>query len=343
MDAQLICQRASIMLFGFQVKILSKILATTYFVTQIFGLWPYIVDTATHHIKYNRFKLIYSIIFPAIILWCHHIFGVEKLESSRSSNVINSQTMDFLVHLIGILPVISLTQLYVGQHLQFGSSKSVYLKCVEVVELLKTVSVESTELGPYYAKFFMKTISLDVLNVLTLWYSLRKSSNVTTLHPYVPIVLYAPSLVVKFYENIFYGGMLLFHVMMKLINKKLIRILSMGKTSELYQKHNIETYCQCSDEIDKLSNLHFKLCETAKAFNSLFDIQVLLFIALQLLIHLIRLFYQYVEFVHLINSQGNYGFLVWQNLIAFVVTMTSWTEILLTSSACESLVAEVTL
>ncbi len=313
-----------------------------FFAAQLFGLWPYTIDATTHHIKYNRLKLIYSIVLPAIIVYCHETFGVEVLASSRSSNVVPSETMNVTVQLYGMITLASFTQLYVGQHLQFGSLKSVYLKFFDVVDILKTIFTESTKLGPYYVKFFIKTIFFDIFNLLALWHNLKKSSDVTTTHPYLPLVLHIPAMIVKLYENIFYGGILIFHVVLKLINKKLVKMMTTIETCKLCRKSNIETYCQLSDEMDKLSNFYLKLSETIKAFNSIFDIHVSFFMAQQLSALLIRCFYQYVEIVFLLNSHGNYGFLVSQNFITFVVTMTSWTEILLTSSACESLVAEVT-
>lgn len=326
-----------------QIRILRNISAAIYFVTQVFGLWPYNLDKSRPRIKCNSLKCIYSIILPFIVLYNYYTFGVVELASSRStsSNFVHSNTMNLITDFYAIFIIFSYASLYVGQHLKFRISESVYFKFVDIIELLKTFPTPSVDLRKYFVNFFIKTIVFDVFNLLVLWYNLSRSSNVVASHPFLPLFLYTPVMAVRLYENVFYGGVLFVDLVFKQLNKSLLKIVLMQKTGEICRKKNIDKYCQLSDELDKLSTLHFKLSETIKAINSIFDVQLLLWMVLQLAGLTIRCFYQYVGIAHLLNSQGNYKLVVGQNFITLVITFSTWIEILLTSYACESLVTEV--
>lgn len=325
---------------GKQLLILRKFFAFSYFVTQVFGLWPYNIDRTT---RYNFSKFIYSIVLPLLTLYIYYTFGLTKLVlmQSGSSNYVQSKTMNMITDLYAIFIIVSYISMYVGQHFKFEISKSAYLKCVEVMNLLETFSNRNANLRKYFVNIFIKTIVFDVFNLLVLWFNVHRSSNILASHPYLPIVIYLPVMFVRLYENLFYGGVLAFGIFFKQLNQRLHKIVTTGKTSEIHRKNNIGKYCQLSDELDKLSKLHFELSEATKAFNSIFDIQLLLWIVVQLGGLIIRCFYQYVGIVHLLNSHESYAAIFWQNFITLVVTSSTLIEILLTSYACESLVTEV--
>lgn len=326
-----------------QILVLRNFFAFIYFVTQVFGLWPYNIDRTTYRIKYNIIKCVYSIVLPLTVLYVYYTFGVTRLVSSHSgsSSYAQSKTMDMLVNFYAIFIIISYMSLYVGQHFKFEMSKSTYLKCVEVMKLLETFSNRNVNLRTYFLNIFIKTIVFDIFNLLVLWYNLHRSSNILASYPYLPLVVYLPVMFVRLYENLFYGGVLAFDIVFKQLNQSLLEIVTTTEISMIHRKNNIGTYCQLSDELDKLSKLHFELSEVTKAFNSIFDIQLLLWIVVQLGGLIIRCFYQYVGIVHLLNSHENYTYIVWQNFITLVISFSTWIEILLTSYACESLVTEV--
>lgn len=117
--------------------------------------------------------------------------------------------------------------------------------------------------------------------------------------------------------------------------------MSNKTTSNNRRSINVVRYCQLSDQLDKLSKLHFKLCEITKSFNSIFDIQLLLYIVVQLSGLIIRCFYQYIGMVNLLNSHENNKLIVWQNVITLVMSTLTWIELLWTTYACESLATEV--
>lgn len=244
-----------------------------------------------------------------------------------------------IVEFYSIIITVSFAMLYVGQHFKQAISNSVYVKCNEVVDLLKTFTIETSELSQCYVKFFIKTIVSDIVNYLALQYNLTRSSKVMASYPYVAFFIYVPIMVVRFYENIFYGGLLLLNVLFKEINGKLLKIVTMTNSCEFYRK--MDRYCVLSEELDKLSRLHFMLSELTQALNEIFEVQLLFWMAVQFSGLIIRGFYQYIGIVYFFNSRENYDIILWQNLISFVISFSTWCEILLTTSLCESLATEV--
>lgn len=326
-----------------QIIILRKILAFTYFVIQLFGLWPYSVDKAARLIKINLLKFVYSILVPLAVLYLYFGFVLVQLASAQSKSLhyIESKTLGRITNFYSIIMIVSYMLLYAGQHFKFEAVKSVYLNCVEIIELSSTFFDRNADLSKFFLNFFIKTIVFDISTVLVLYYNFYRSSNVLAIYPYLPLFLYMPIMAVRLFENLFYGGVLLFEIAFKHLNRTLLQIVTIKAISESGRKNKIGKHCQLSDELDKLAELHLKLRETTKVFNSIFELQLLFWIIVQLSGLLIRTFFQYVGIVHLLNNKGSYSFVVWQNFITMIVSLTTWIEIYQTSSACESLVNEV--
>lgn len=322
-----------------QIKVLNNILAVINVVIRLFGFWPYNIDITTHRIKYNLFKFIYSIVLPLILLYIYFSFGVVVLSRAVSSNFIKSKIFNFLIDFHSVIVIFSYTSLYVGQHFKFGIAKSVYFQCVEVIELVKSFPDQTVDFKKYFVKLFIKTTIFDLFNLLIVWYNLNRSSNVLIAHPYLPLILYTPVMAVRLYENIFYCGVSFLNIVFEQLNKNLLKIVSIKTTN--HRSINVVRYCQLSDQLDKLAKLHFKLSEITKAFNSIFDIQLLFYIAVQLAGLMIRCFYQYIGIVNLLNSHENNELIVWQNFITLVISLSTWIELLWTTYACESLATEV--
>lgn len=103
--------------------------------------------------------------------------------------------------------------------------------------------------------------------------------------------------------------------------------------------HPMTKYCYLSDEIDELSILYYKVIQATRAFNSVFSIQMSLWMFSQLVILLLQNFHQYVGIVQLIMHPST--FLVIQNLSIFgAIFLTSY-DIFSTCYACDTLLNEV--
>lgn len=344
-NSQSMYEGAAIMSNKYQLLILRKLVVFMYFFIQLFGLWPYNIDNITHHIQYNLFKLIYSIVLPVIVLYAYLILGMLVLAKSFSKAYVQSQTLEAITAIYTLIIISSYISLYVGQHLTFNKRKSIYSKCIEVIELLQTIPNESVDLRKYLAYFFLKTILFEIFNFIIMFINLKRSSNFLATNPLLPLFMSLPVWAIRLNENIFFGGILLINVIFKQFNNSLANIVkSKNKTSEFHRKNNrhfIEQYCHLSDELDKLSKFHFKLNEATKAFNSFFYLQLLLWIISQFAVLITRFFILYIGFVQLFDKHEDYKIVVIQNLVLLGITMVAWLEIFLTSYACESLLTEV--
>lgn len=332
-----------IMLTEYEVKIVRNILILMNFFTQLFGLWTYDVDTSILiHIKYNLFKLIYSIVLPCIVLCSFWKFVIVILTSVEDKIIIHSTILGVVSAFYSTIIIVSYSMLYIEQHLTYRKRKSAIVKIISVVELLKSLPNGRYSLKSILVQFLVKAIGFHIFHLIVLYFNLSRSSFVLKAHPYLPLFMYAPLLAIRFYENIFYGGVLFLHAIFKHLNDVVLILVSTKRYSELHEKMSIEKYCHLSDELDRLSSLHLQLGETAKTVNSIFDIQLGLWMILQLSGLIIRCFFQYVDIVSLMRDNVHNGHnMILQNLINLAILVLTWIELLLTSNACDLLTTEV--
>ncbi len=114
-----------------QAKILKKFLIVTYFVTQIFGFWPYYVDPTNRHIKYNRLKFVYSILLPLIITYSHYSYAIAILASLTDAKI-HSETLRIVTVFHSMFITFCFFVLYIRQLLTFRNAKSLYFKYTRV-------------------------------------------------------------------------------------------------------------------------------------------------------------------------------------------------------------------
>lgn len=198
----------------------------------------------------------------------------------------------------------------------------------------------------YFLYFFVKTIGFNIFSLAAFWINVSRSSHLIATHPYSLFFMAMPLIALRIFENISYSGTLTVDFIFKLLNQRLLEIIPIGKTDKIKEKtshRSIETYCQLSDELDKLSMLHSKLSETTESLNSVFSFQLVIWITLHLVQLIIRCFFQYVTIVHLLNNSEleSVSSMVKQNLQTFGLLLLTWAEIVMTSYACESLANEV--
>lgn len=341
LEVHSIYEKVVTMSYKYQFLILNKILTFTHFCVELYGLWPYRIDKLNRQIKYNYSKVIYSIVLPCILLSFFVIAGKSFFKEARSKMGFNGLIVEIISDAYFFLFVISYVSVYIGQHLESNKTKLAYIKCVEVMEYLKRFPNHSVDFRKYLVYFLLKALVLELLFFSLFWFNLIRNTQDVHSNPYLPLLMYSPIVAIKLYTNIFYGGILLLVVILKQLNKNLLHIvMTMNKTTEIHSNFN-ETYCRISDEVDKLSTLHFKLNEATRAFNSCFNFQILLWMTTQLCVLIVRCFNQYIGLVQLIGKTENLKPTVIQNIIVLGVTIISSLDLFTTSFACEELLTEV--
>lgn len=263
------------------------------------------------------------------VTWC--------LDGGTSNEAIHSQTMDVAFYLYSFVVIISFVSIYVKQNFEFDKIKAVLSTFSKVVEALKKYSTKNINLRKYFLFLFLKTIVFDSFNYLVMYNNLKKTSVKLRSYPYLALPLYGPILIVRFNANLFFCGILFNDIVLKLLNKNLLKLMDAKKNVP-----KVNMYCQLSDELDGVSDLYFKLNKTMKTFNSIFNLQILLWVVSQMAVLILRSFHQYHQFMGIVSLHGEtYLSSVVDTLLLTGATILILFEIFITSYACESVAAEV--
>lgn len=323
----------------FQNKVLRKFVAVTFFFAKLFGLWIYETDGKNRKIKYNFIRTIYSICFSILLLFGHLVVGREFLYSVNQK-LFFSFTFQAIFFLHVNIVFISFLSLYLNQYLQYEKRKFVYTKCAEVIDLLVFHQFEIGDVQKNLILFIIKAVVIDALILVVIWFNWRSIGAANPFsHLYLLVFNVLPLVVVRFYTNLFYGGILILAAVFRQFNKKLNDIVLHLEKMEKHKFSSVRKYCKLIDEFDKLSILHSKMIEATKAFNSVFSFQTILMVTSLLAVLVLRLFYQYVEIVKAITKTGSSG-IERCILMCCVIFLASY-DLYSTSDACESLVTQV--
>lgn len=321
-----------------QYIVLKKYLTFTYFFMKFFGFWVYKTDNLNRHIRYNIFRVTYSIFFSSFLLCGYITLGRDFVNTINKSYFVSFAFQSvFFLHTNIIL--ISYIALYVGQYFEFRKRQCAYAKCKEVLDLLKYYQFKRVNIKKYIVLFFIKTIVVDTFILIVLlmgWFANGFSQIYLLAFTYLPIII------VRFYTNLFYGGILIIEVSFKQLNTNLDRILLKARLSfkrntgkeRFYSKRK---YGELTDELDALSIVYVKTLQATKAFNSVFSSQILFWIIDGLLVLVMRCFYQYIAIVELLNGCSRFVRII----RLFVVIFLAIFDLVSTSAACESVVTQV--
>lgn len=304
------------------------------------------MNNLTYQIKYSSFKVIYSIVLPIVVMNTFVTSGKSLFDDSKTKLSLNNSTLEVLSNVYGYIIITNYISLYLGQHLGSNKIRLVYVKCLEVVGCIKIIYRKScVDFTKHLIYFLLKAIIIDIVYFLLFWINLIRTSDAAKAKPFLPLLLFSPFFAVRFYINLFYGGMLIIDVILKQLNNNINEtMINMNKTSIVFPKttrNYNEQYCRLSDELDKISKLYFKLSEITKDFNSIFNFQILLWILTHLSFLIIRFFHLYIGILQLIARIKDYEEVLKANFIVLSLIVLSTIEILFVSYACESVVAEV--
>lgn len=320
-----------------QYCIANRIIAVTFCVIKVFGLWPYKIQHSGHRIDYNSFSIIaiiYSIVEPSMVIIAYVCFGSElftETPNEQSLQIITSPPLQLIVFLYSNVVIISYFILYFGQLLQYQSKRIAYLKCRKVTDCMRACRTEYVDIQPFLIKFFLKTIVYDVVNFLLFFYNIFSSSEKVQSKPYLTIIIYLPIFTIRLNTNAFFAGILVFNVLYRQLNESLCKIFSpQNSRGELF-----------NFQLEKYSMLYFESASAMKAFNSLFFFQITLWFITQLISLTTGLFYQYIAVVQLMATNESY--FKRQNVVILGSIIMSVYEVFTTAHACNSLVKEVRL
>lgn len=329
---------------SFQHKIFETCLAVTFFFVKAFGFWLYKIDHRNRTIKYNFVRIAYSICFSCFLVAGYFAVGREFVYATNRKLFV-SFAFQSIFSLHTYIIVISCVSLYLNQYREYEKRQFAYEKCREVIDSLKFYHFKMLDNRKYLVLYIIKAVVIDVFVFITLWFNWRiigVTSSFSQL--YLLAFTFLPLMILRFYTNLFYGGILIIEATFKRFNQNLNDIVLQARL--LYTKNggksklnSLLKYCELSEEIERLSRLHAKLIEATTAFNSIFSVQMVLSVISLLLTLVLRCFYQYIAIVEVITKNGSAE--LYRCFFMCCVIFTASYDLYSTSDACESLVTQV--
>lgn len=315
-----------------QYFIANRIIVVTLYVIKVFGLWPYKLQfSTTQRMEYSAVSIIYSVFAPIFFISAYVFIGAEIYTEKPKGylvKIFSSVPLQLISLLYSYLLIISYVSVYISQPLQYGRKRIAYFKCKNVVNCMRAYRTEYINIREFLIKFLLKTIVYDILNFLLFFHHMIWTSTKVQSEPYWTILVYLPVFAIRLSTNVFYGGLLFFNVLYKELNESLSKIFVVQNSRHIH-----------AAEFEKFSMLYFELAKAMRAFNSIFSVQVTLWISTQLLTLTVQCFYQYVAVVQLILVKESYFHT--DNVSMLLAIIASMYEIFTTAHACNSLVKEV--
>lgn len=326
----------------FQYKILKKCFALTVFFVKAFGFWLYKIDHRNRTIKYDFFRVIYSISLNIFFLYGYSTVGSDFVYSVNKK-VFVSFAFQFIFFLHTNIILISFLLLYLSQYVLYGKRKFAFEKCRAVVEAVKCYQkMNVSHIRKYLLRFAIKAVAIELIMFGALWFNWLMLDALNSFAQfYLLAFTYLPLCIVRFHTTVFYGGILVIQVVLEQLNENLSNVLQQATHHQLHVKNaaNDKFYRKLCDDVEKLSVLHGKLNEAAKAFNSIFTIQIVLSIISLIFLLVLRCFYLYVAVVDVITRKGFSG-LYRCGFTCLVMILSSY-DLYSTSAACVSVEIQV--
>lgn len=252
----------------------------------------------------------------------------REFVNSANRKLFVSFPFQLVFHIHTNIIVISSFTLYTLPYLQYNKRKCVYDKCKEMMDLVKCYQWKiGVDIRKYLVLFIIKTVVTDTFTFLAIWTNWRLIGAGNIKEFYLLAFTFLPIAIVRFYTNLFYGGVLCMEATFKQLNKNLNDFV---RDSKLFQ-----SYAGFSKDLDKLSIFHFKLIQATNAFSSVFSFQIVLSLLSMVIILVLRCFYQYVAIVGVITRTDTAA--IYRCIFMCVAILMSLYDLYSTSDACQSL------
>lgn len=329
---------------NYQMWILRKCLSFAFLTLNFIGLWPFRFVCCKKKIEYSYFRAVYSIFILCLITFLYTTFGTNAMNNNQNQ-FFGSFTLMLMVTIYAQSLLVSFVFTYVGQHWFATEMEIAYGKCKDIADEFER-TFWNEDLSRYLFEIILKTIVVEVIQVVILYSNMIKSSHLMKSKIYIAIILLIPATVIRFHMNIFYVSVLTMNVFMKKLNCCLVDVLMkaeyMSKLASAKNKYlKMNNYCHISEEVDKLTALYDKLVQGSKAFNSIFNIPIMLWNVSILLTLTIQLLFQFVTIMELIHKQQETVFIL--NIFGIVGILISCFDLWSTSYVCQRIVNAVIL
>ncbi|XP_037026839.1 uncharacterized protein LOC119067794 [Bradysia coprophila] len=225
------------------------------------------------------------------------------------------------------------------QFRQFGRIKKLFHKFRKLTANFdRWLPMDEVNYLPQLAKFTLRTFFFSIVYESYHLFSVSfVAPNKFSICSILAFVL--PNFIVKFYPDIFYGGMLVAHFYFHQMNKEVKLILNTAIEQKSSWQENMNVITALSEKLENVAVHYFQLIEIVKEFNSITSFRVLLWLFILLLNFVVHLFMQYV-FVG-VSLQHGQKINVAISITGLIDTMLQLFEFWLTTSICSRLSNEI--
>lgn len=315
-------------------------LAVAFFAVNFFGLWPFRFVHCRSQIKYSFPKAIYSVFVLFFGMTTYFIIGSITFNSDFEI-FFGSITLKLGLLIYTQFVLVSFLFVYLGQHWFAKEIEFFYHKCKDIVDTMND-SFRNVDFSSNLFEMFLRTIVIDLVQVFVSFYYMTKSTDVMASKPYLTIILMLPTLAVRLHMNIFYGAVLAINVYMRKLNCCLGDIVTDNTyRSGTHKYRKIKYNCFCSDEVDKLSTLYFKLAEATRSLNSIFSVQIAVWNLTILVTLAVQFLYQFISIIE-VSLNRNWSTAMRFNVYGLTSIVISSFDLFSTSFACQRINTSVT-
>lgn len=319
----------------FQKAFLKNICTIYLFVYKLLGLWPFTYDAEKQSFSWN----IFYAILPLILVPFYSITSLREI-----SFLLDQVNLFFHNIVLRIASNAYMTSsltfsifIYCTQYRQHGRIKKLFHKVRKLTNSLdQWLCFDELNYLPQLIKFTLRTFVFSIMYEAYHFISIACVAP-TKFNAISTIAFVLPNFVIKFYPDIFYGGMLATHFCFHRINKEIRHIIDAAIDSE--RANDDQLIGNLSNKMENVTVHYFELIDSTKEFVSLISFRVLLWLFISLLNFVVHIFMQYV----FIDTSFRYGQALDSaiSIVGLAATVLQFFEFWLTTSVCSKVLNEI--
>lgn len=321
---------------SYQMVILKRGLVVVCVILNVFGLWPFRFVHRNRQIKYSPLKATYSIFLLFCGMISYQVIGSITFNGD-SKAFLGSFTLRFVLLIYAQSVLTSFMFAYLGVHWFSKEIENVYVQCLNLVNEIGN-SYRNIELSGYIFGIAMRMIVTEIVNaIISFVYmtSFETSSDIISSRPYLVLILQLPPYAARLVINIFYDVVVAIDVLIRIMNTRLASIVVKATESARHKHIEMCNYCNCSDEIDKLSKLHSNLAQATKSINLIFLIHIVMWTTTIVVTLTVQLLNQVISIIQLHRHHSKTA--VVYNVYGCMAIILSTFDQLSMSNACQKL------
>lgn len=299
------------------------------------GLWPF-----TYNSKNKSFTLniLYAII-PLVLVpfYCITNFLEFSLLLNEVKVVFRNIVLKMVSNVYFASNLIISVYIYATQYYQYRRIKKLFHKIrILLTNIDEWLTLRNVNFLPELFKFTLKsfifTLIFEVYHITSVSFVAPNTFGVTTILAFV-----LPNFIIKFYPDIFYGGMLVIHFYFHEMNKELRHIANIIVDGNSSKNHELQR--NLNNKVENLAIHYFHLIEVVKEFNSITSFRVVLWLCISVWNFIIHLFMQYV-FIGIPIRYGHTLNMV-ISIFGFIDIIIQFFEFSFTTSICTKVINEI--